>query len=88
MAIDAISPERRAAGHGRMLFEDVQQMEDLPLQKLLVSIPEAGRILGISRSKLYDLLRSGNVPSVYIGRSRRIRIKDLESFTDQGGAQY
>ena len=88
MAIDAISPERREVDLGRMLFEDMRQIDHLHLQKLLVSIPEAGRILGISRSKFYDLLRSGNVPSVYIGRSRRIRIKDLESFIDKGGAQY
>lgn len=86
MAIDAVSSPH--ADYERIVLEDMRRMGDLPLQKLLLSIPEAGRMLGISRSKCYDLLRSGHLPSVYIGRSRRIRIKDLEHFIDQGGAEY
>jgi excisionase family DNA binding protein len=88
MAIDAISSPPPHADYERIVLEDMRRMGDLPLQKLLVSIPEAGRMLGISRSKCYDLLRSGHLPSVYIGRSRRIRVKDLEHFIDQGGAEY
>ena len=88
MAIDAISSPPPRADYERIVLEDMRRMGDLPLQKLLLSIPEAGRMLGISRSKCYDLLRSGHLPSVYIGRSRRIRVKDLERFIDQGGAQY
>ena len=88
MPIDAASSIPHHIDYERIVLEDMRRMKDLPLQKLLLSIPEAGRMLGISRSKCYDLLRSGHLPSVYIGRSRRIRIKDLERFIDQGGAQY
>jgi excisionase family DNA binding protein len=41
--------------------------------------------LAISRSKFYDLLNSGHLPSVHIGRSRRIRMTDLEEFVKVGG---
>lgn len=88
MAIDATSSPPTHVDYERIVLEDMRRMGDLPLQKLLLTIPEAGRMLGISRSKCYDLLRSGHLPSVYIGRSRRIRIKDLEQFIGQGGAQY
>lgn len=42
------------------------------VDKLLLTAPEAARALGISRSKLYQLLRDGEIRSVRIGRSRRV----------------
>jgi excisionase family DNA binding protein len=42
------------------------------MDKLLLTAPEAARALGISRSKLYELLRDGEIRSVRIGRSRRV----------------
>lgn len=65
--------------------EDMAHQRDLPVQKLLLTVPEAGRVLAISRSKVYDLLNSGSLPSVYIGRSRRVRASDVEAFVN--GAQ-
>jgi excisionase family DNA binding protein len=53
--------------------------------KLLLAISEACLVLAISRSKLYGLLNSGHLPSVHIGRSRRIRMTDLEEFVNVGG---
>jgi excisionase family DNA binding protein len=61
--------------------------KDLPV-KLLLTTAEACRVLAISRSKLYELLGSGNLPSVRIGRSRRIRMRDLEEFVDSDGCEY
>jgi excisionase family DNA binding protein len=53
--------------------------------KLLLTVTEASDVLSISRSKLYELLNSGHLPSVHIGRSRRIRMKDVEDFVNDGG---
>ena len=46
----------------------------------LVTIPAAAQLLGVSRSKLYELLGEGALPTVRIGRSRRIAVADLEAF--------
>jgi excisionase family DNA binding protein len=40
-----------------------------------VDVPAACRVLGISRTKLYDLLGSGVLPSVKIGRRRLVRLE-------------
>lgn len=48
----------------------------------LITIVEAAQIIGLSRSKLYELLASRELPSVRIGRARRIDIADLERFID------
>jgi excisionase family DNA binding protein len=42
------------------------------MDKLLLTPIEAARALGIGRSKLYQLIQSGRLESVLIGRSRRI----------------
>ncbi len=49
-------------------------------QVRLVTIPAAAQLLGVSRSKLYELLGDGELPTVRIGRLRRIAIADLEAF--------
>ncbi len=38
----------------------------------LVSVPEAARFLGLSRSKVYSLMEAGELAYVKIGRARRI----------------
>lgn len=48
--------------------------------RLLLTIPQVCAALAISRDAVYELLRSGRLPSVALGRSRRIRVEDLERF--------
>jgi excisionase family DNA binding protein len=54
--------------------------EYVEFPKLLVTIEEAAHILSISRSKVYGLLNTGQLLSIHIGRARRIRLRDIESF--------
>ena len=56
--------------------------KEILVTKLLITVSEAGRVLAISRSKVYELMEAGYIPSVCIGRSRRIRVSDLEAFVD------
>jgi excisionase family DNA binding protein len=49
---------------------------------LLLTVADAAKLLAISRSKLYELLNSRAIDSVYIGRSRRIRLVDLATFVN------
>jgi len=37
-------------------------------QRLTLKVEEAGRLLGISRSHAYDLIREGVIPSLRLGR--------------------
>jgi excisionase family DNA binding protein len=53
------------------------------MDKLLLTPVEAAHVLGIGRSKLYELLRAGTVPSVRIGRCRRVVALDLAALVDQ-----
>jgi excisionase family DNA binding protein len=53
--------------------------------RLLYTPVEAAGALGISRSTLYVLLASGDIPSVRIGTSRRIRSTALDAYVDSLG---
>jgi excisionase family DNA binding protein len=70
------------------VLDDIARHRDVAPMKLLLTIKEASQVLAISRSKLYDLLNSGHLPSVHIGRSRRVRMTDLEDFVKGGGHEY
>ena len=51
--------------------------------KVLLRPAEAADALGISRSRLYQLIKDGEIPSVAIGRSRRIRPEALAAWVDR-----
>ncbi|MFP5254869.1 MAG: helix-turn-helix domain-containing protein [Acidimicrobiia bacterium] len=45
---------------------------------LLLTIPEAGRLLGLGRSTMYELIGSGEVEVIHIGRAARIPVDSVE----------
>ncbi len=53
------------------------------MDKLLLTPVEAAQALGIGRSKVYELLRSGALASVRIDTCRRIPVGALQSLVAQ-----
>jgi excisionase family DNA binding protein len=51
--------------------------------KLLLTMPEAAAALGLCRSVVYDLVLTGQIQSLKIGRARRIPVAALEAFVTQ-----
>jgi len=57
--------------------------------KLLVTIADAAEALALGRSAVYELLLTGQIQSVKIGRARRIPVDALQAFVARqldGGA--
>jgi excisionase family DNA binding protein len=50
------------------------------MNKRLLTPTEAAQVLGIGRSKTYQLLQSGQLQSVYIGSCRRIPLQAVHNF--------
>ena len=46
----------------------------------MVGAAEAAALLGVHRATIYDLIGSGAIPSVKIGRRRMISVNSLEEF--------
>lgn len=65
-------------------------MPKLMESPLLLTIEESADRLRIKRSKLYQLVATGELKSIKVGRLRRILVRDLEAFverlaSEQGG---
>lgn len=50
--------------------------------RLLYKVREVAEMLGIGRSKAYELVRTGEIPSVRVGASLRVRGKDVQDYVD------
>jgi excisionase family DNA binding protein len=47
---------------------------------LLLSVADAAHMIGVSRSKLYELLASNEIPSVRIGSRRLVAVATLQAW--------
>lgn len=56
--------------------------ESVTMMPLLLRPEEAARVLGVGRSTLFELLRSGALRSVKVGRCRRISANALAEFVE------
>jgi excisionase family DNA binding protein len=52
------------------------------MSKLLVKPGEASELMGVSRSTIYELMRSGDLDSVLIRSSRRIPVAAIERYIE------
>lgn len=51
-----------------------------PLERLLVKPEDAAAMLGIGRTRIYELLARGEIPSRRLGRSRLIDPEDVRAY--------
>ena len=58
----------------------------LPLEPLTVRIPVAVQLTGIGRSKLYELIKSGDVDTVKIGTATLVTMASLRRLVERGSA--
>jgi excisionase family DNA binding protein len=48
-----------------------------------LTIRETARALRVSRTKVYQLLSDGSLPSVYFGRARRIPVAAIHDYVNR-----
>ena len=76
----AIKPEHDGADEFNS-FENDRQMGTMGEAELrLYTVVQVATILGVGRSKVYELLYAGELKSVKIGASRRVRYSDLGDY--------
>ncbi|HZL03928.1 MAG TPA: excisionase family DNA-binding protein [Coriobacteriia bacterium] len=52
-------------------------------EKLLLTVVEAAQRLGIGRTLMYELLGSGQIRSVHVGRLRKIPAHALDDYVER-----
>lgn len=58
----------------------MKNLQKLAIESKGMSISEAAIIIGISRSKMYKLLREKKIKTFMFGDSPRIKHKEIENF--------
>lgn len=53
------------------------------MEKILVKPTEAAEMLAIGRTRIYEMLAAGEVPSIRIGRSIRIPVAALNKWVEE-----
>ncbi len=53
------------------------------IENKLLKADQLANILNISRSKAYQLMRNGEIPTITIGKNVRVSQKDLEDYIEQ-----
>jgi excisionase family DNA binding protein len=56
--------------------------EHAPVIRLLLTPEEAADRLSLSRTTVYELIRTGELRSVKIGRARRVPVVALQDYVD------
>lgn len=46
----------------------------------LLDLATAGRYIGISRSRMYQLVRAGEIRSVHIGKLHKVAVAELDDY--------
>lgn len=54
-------------------------------ERLTMTVPEAGRALGLGRNAAYEAARAGEIPTVQFGKLLRVPIRALERLLDNVG---
>jgi len=52
-------------------------------QRLLLRIPEVAETLGIGRTKIYELIATGELPTIRVGRAIRISVSTLQKWVEE-----
>jgi excisionase family DNA binding protein len=48
-------------------------------ERLVITITEAGELIGCKKSKAYELAESGELPTIMVGRERRVLVDALRA---------
>lgn len=84
LPLPTTSQELRPVSHTRPLSPSTPE---LPAPRAIAVDPaDAAAMLGVSRATIYNLLASGQIRSVKIGRSRRISVTELQRLMQTAGS--
>ena len=55
----------------------------MPVERILYRPAEAAEAIGVSRSRVYELINSGEIPSIKVGGVRRVPVDKLRDWVEQ-----
>jgi excisionase family DNA binding protein len=56
-------------------------------ERLVLDVPEAGRLLGLSRNASYEAAKRGDIPTIRIGKLIRVPKAAFQRMLERAGAK-
>jgi excisionase family DNA binding protein len=53
------------------------------MSKLALSIPEAAKLIGVSKSRMYELAKTSGFPTIQVGTRLLVSAKGLERWVEE-----
>ena len=50
------------------------------MEKILLKVHEAGEMLGLGRSKIYEMIAAGEIKTIRVGRAVRVPVASLREW--------
>lgn len=67
---------------GTALLEEPNRNRVVPAP-ITVRVPEAARMLGLSRSRIYELITSGDIETIKLGRATLVPVDGLHALIER-----
>lgn len=58
-------------------------MDNISRPKLTYSVPEAAKILGVSASRMYEVVKIQGFPTIKVGKRLLVSVKGLERWIEE-----
>ncbi|HEX6554945.1 MAG TPA: helix-turn-helix domain-containing protein [Ktedonobacteraceae bacterium] len=65
----------------------MENQNEAPTQRLLLRVPEVAKALGLGRTKVYELIATGELPVIRLGRAVRVSVTALQKWVDERDKQ-
>lgn len=65
-------------------LDNSMTQQSSPGTKMTLSVREAAEMIGISKPKMYELIREGEIPSIHVGKKIVIARKALLDWLSEG----
>jgi excisionase family DNA binding protein len=61
----------------------MESPKEVAPQRLLLRIPEVAETLGIGRTKIYEMIATGELPTIRFGRAVRVSVSTLQKWVEE-----
>lgn len=65
----------------------MERHKEVATQRLLLRIPEVAEVLGLGRTKIYELIAAGAFPTIRVGRAVRVPVTALQKWVEEQNNQ-
>lgn len=61
----------------------MESPQEVVPQRLLLRVPEVAERLGIGRTKIYEMIATGELPTLRIGQAVRVSVSALQKWVEE-----